>query len=221
VAVLSALAAFAILAIAVTAAARRRAAGAALRATDQDHVDAIRRARRELKAANREHAAVLREVQRELRRAQAPRELARLAGYTLLDDAIKTSTGTHRLTDAVAATVEGDPHRPCLTIAGVDWVSIAPLPAGDIADARAFVRGRRARRPGGGDGHPPARRARRRAHGPPACRPPRPRPDRRDRRAARAPRGDRAGRRRAPPAHRDRRAPGRAPHRLTSSLNAA
>ena len=139
-AVLSALAAFAILAIAVTAAARRRAAGAALRATDQDHVDAIRRARRELKAANREHAAVLREVQRELRRAQAPRELARLAGYTLLDDAIKTSTGTHRLTDAVAATVEGDPHRPCLTIAGVDWVSIAPLPAGDIADARAFVR---------------------------------------------------------------------------------
>jgi len=140
VAVLSALAAFAILAIAVTAAARRRAAGAALRATDQDHVDAIRRARRELKAANREHAAVLREVQRELRRAQAPRELARLAGYTLLDDAIKTSTGTHRLTDAVAATVEGDPHRPCLTIAAVDWVSIAPLPAGDIADARAFVR---------------------------------------------------------------------------------
>jgi len=43
-------------------------------------------------------------------------------------------------TQSTAATVEGDPHRPCLTIAAVDWVSIAPLPAGDIADARAFVR---------------------------------------------------------------------------------
>lgn len=139
-AVPSALAALAILAIAVTAAARRRTAAAALRDADQDRVDAIRKARRELRAAAREHAAVVREVQRELRRAQAPRELATLAGYTLLDDAIKTSTGTHRLTNAVAATVEGDPHRPCLTIAGVDWVSIAPLPAGDIAEARAFVR---------------------------------------------------------------------------------
>ena len=38
--------------------------------------------------------------------------------------------------------------------------------------------------------------------------------------AARAPRGDRAGRCRAAPAHRDRRAPGRAPRRLTPSLNA-
>ena len=137
--VLYALAALAILAIAVTAAVRRRAAAAALPAADQDRVDAIRKARRELKAANREHEAALREVQRELRRAQAPREIASLAGYTLLDDAIKTSTGTHRLTDAVTATVEGDPHRPCLTIAGDDWVSIAPLHAGDIADARAFA----------------------------------------------------------------------------------
>jgi hypothetical protein len=83
---------------------------------------------------------VLREVQRELRRAQAPRQLASLAGYTLLDDAIKTSTGTHRLTDAVTATVEGDPHRPCLFIAGDDWVSTTPLHAGDVADAREFVR---------------------------------------------------------------------------------
>ena len=136
---LFALAALAILVIAVTAAVRRRAA-AALPAADQDRADAIRRARRELKAANREHEAALREVQRELRRAQAPRELATLAGYTLLDDAIKTSTGTHRLTDAVTATVEGDPHRPCLTIAGDDWVSIAPLHPGDVADAREFAR---------------------------------------------------------------------------------
>ena len=75
---LSALAAIVILAIAVTAAVRRRAVAAATPAADKDRADAIRTARRELKAAKREHEAVLREVQRELGRAQAPRELGRL-----------------------------------------------------------------------------------------------------------------------------------------------
>ena len=113
---LFALAALAILAIAVVAAVQRRAAAASPPAADQHRYDAIRAARRELKAANREHAAVLREVQRELRRAQAPREIARIAGHTLLDDAIKTPTGTHCLTDAVTATVEDDSRRPGLII---------------------------------------------------------------------------------------------------------
>jgi hypothetical protein len=48
VTVLFALAALAILAIAVTAAVRRRTAAAALPAADQDRGDAIRKARREL-----------------------------------------------------------------------------------------------------------------------------------------------------------------------------
>jgi hypothetical protein len=39
----------------------------------------------------------------------------------------------------VIATVESDPHRPCLIIEGVDWVSTAPLDPDDIADARAFA----------------------------------------------------------------------------------
>ena len=137
---LSARAAIARLALAVTVAVRRRAAAAAPPAADQDRYDAIRTARRELKAANREHEAVLREVQRELRRAQAPRELASLAGHTLLDDAIKTPTRTRRLTDAVTATVEVDPRRLCLIIAGDDWVSTAPLRADDVAAAHRFAR---------------------------------------------------------------------------------
>ena len=136
---LSALAAIVILAIAVTAAVRRRAGAAAPPAADQDRVDAIRTARRELKSAKREHEAVLREVQRELGRAQAPRELGRLAGHTLLDDAIKTPTGTHRLTAAVTATVADDPRRPCLIIGGDDWVSTAPLHAADVGGARVFA----------------------------------------------------------------------------------
>jgi hypothetical protein len=136
---LLAFAVLAILSVAMLAAGRRRTGIATLSAADQARYDAIRTARRELKAATREHEAVVREVKRELRRAQAPRELARIAGHTLLDDAVKTPTGTHRLTDAVTATVEGDPRWPCLMIEGRDWLSTAPLHPDDVAEARDFA----------------------------------------------------------------------------------
>jgi hypothetical protein len=136
---LLAFAVLAILSIAMISAGRRRTGFATLSAADQARYEAIRTARRELKAANREHELVVREVQRELRRALAPRELARITGHTLLDDAVKTPTGTHRLTDAVSATIECDPRWPCLLIEGCDWVSTSPLPSGDVAEARDFA----------------------------------------------------------------------------------
>jgi hypothetical protein len=103
---LVALATLAAVAVVAINTVKRRKAVAALPPADRQHYDAIRATRKELRTATRDHDAAVRGVERDLSKVQKPQKLASVGGHTLFDDTIKTPTGTHRLTDAVTATVD-------------------------------------------------------------------------------------------------------------------
>lgn len=127
-----ALAALAAVVVVAMNTVKRRKAVAALPPAEREHYDAIRAARKELRSATRDHDSAVRGVERDLGKAQKPQKLASVGGHTLFDDSVKTPSGTHRLTDAVTATVDtagnlATKSRSTLTRMGAGAVIAGPL----------------------------------------------------------------------------------------------